>query len=198
GFLALGDVIAAALFQTGRFTAADATWVWGILAGSSVGLLASTLGRLYASVYYALHDTRTPLRFAATRVAVGVMLGYFASLHLPAIVGVDPKWGVAFLTASSGTAGWVEFLLLRRTLNGRIGSTGIPAARLAVLWSAAAGAAALGLLAKYGFAGALHPIPRAALVLGPYGLTYFAVTWAAGIPEARAILRRAGIGRKVA
>ncbi|MFN2378025.1 MAG: murein biosynthesis integral membrane protein MurJ, partial [Candidatus Binatia bacterium] len=112
-FLALGDVIAAALFQTGRFSAADATWVWGILAGSSVGLLASTLGRLYSSVYYALHDTRTPLRYATTRVLIGTTLGYFASLHLPALVGVDAKWGVAFLTAASGAAGWVEFVLLR-------------------------------------------------------------------------------------
>ena len=46
-FLALGDVIAAALFQTGRFGHDDAVYVWGILAGSAVGLLASTLGRLY-------------------------------------------------------------------------------------------------------------------------------------------------------
>ena len=45
-FLALGDIIAAALLQTGRFTHADALYVWGILAGSAVGLLASTLGRL--------------------------------------------------------------------------------------------------------------------------------------------------------
>src|SRR4030095_12609791 len=57
-FLALGDVIAAALLQTGRFTRDDAQYVWGILAGSAIGLLASTLGRLYSSSYYALRDTR--------------------------------------------------------------------------------------------------------------------------------------------
>lgn len=33
-FLTLGDVVAAALFQTGRFTYADAVYVWAILAGS--------------------------------------------------------------------------------------------------------------------------------------------------------------------
>ena len=63
-FLALGDVVAAALLQTGRFRHDDALYVWGILAGSAVGLLASTLGRLYSSAYYALRDTRTPLRYA--------------------------------------------------------------------------------------------------------------------------------------
>src|SRR5207237_2288597 len=35
-FLALGDVIAAALLQTGRFRHEDAVYVWGILAGSAV------------------------------------------------------------------------------------------------------------------------------------------------------------------
>ena len=33
-----------------------------------VGLLASTLGRLYSSTYYALRDTRTPLGFAIVRI----------------------------------------------------------------------------------------------------------------------------------
>ena len=45
-FLALGDVVAAAVLQTGRFRREDAVYVWGILAGSAVGLLASTLGPL--------------------------------------------------------------------------------------------------------------------------------------------------------
>ena len=52
--------------------AATTLYVWGILAGSAVGLLASTMGRLYASTYYALHDTRTPLRFALVRVVLTI------------------------------------------------------------------------------------------------------------------------------
>src|SRR5579862_1983070 len=71
-FLILGDVIVGAIYLTrgGRFTQADAMYVWGILAGATVGLLASTLGRLYSSTYYALRDTRTPLRYAIVRVAL--------------------------------------------------------------------------------------------------------------------------------
>ena len=45
------------------------------LAGSAVGLLASTLGRLYSSTYYALGDTRTPLNCAIVRVALTTVLG---------------------------------------------------------------------------------------------------------------------------
>ena len=82
-FLALGDVVAGALFQTGRFSHDDAIYVWGILAGSAVGLLASTLGRLYSSTYYALRDTRTPLRYAIVRVALTTVLGYLFAIPLP-------------------------------------------------------------------------------------------------------------------
>ena len=82
-FTALGDVIASALFQTGRFTRADAVFVWGIVAGSSVGLLASTLGRLYSSTFYALRDTATPLRFAVVRVVLTVVLGVIAAFQPP-------------------------------------------------------------------------------------------------------------------
>ena len=59
-FLLLGDVLVGALFQTGRFGRADTFYVWMILAGSSVGLLAGALGRLDSSTYYAIRDTRTP------------------------------------------------------------------------------------------------------------------------------------------
>ena len=103
-FLALGDVLVAALLQTGRFRHEDAVYVWGILAGSSVGLLASTLGRLYSSSYYALRDTKTPLRFAIIRVALTTVLGYFFAIPLPRMLGVPQSWGAAGLTASAGQA----------------------------------------------------------------------------------------------
>src|SRR5206468_3358182 len=133
-FLALGDVIAAALLQTGRFSHDDAVWVWRILAGSAVGLLASTLGRLYSSAYYALRDTRTPLRYAIVRVVLTTVLGYLFAIPLPQWLGLEPLWGSAGLTASAGMAGWVEMLLLRRTLNARIGRTGLPADYVIKLW----------------------------------------------------------------
>src|SRR4030095_12225110 len=93
-FLALGDVIAAVLYQTGQFKRDAAIFVWGILAGSTVGLLASTLGRLYSSTYYALHDTRTPLQFAIVRVVLTTILGYLFAIPLPPYLGINPKWGV--------------------------------------------------------------------------------------------------------
>src|ERR1700730_9685500 len=147
-FLALGDVIAAVLYQTGKFNHADANYVWAILAGSTVGLLASTLGRLYSSTYYALHDTRTPLRYAIVRVTLTTVLGYLCAIPLPPAIGLDPKWGVAGLTASAGGAGWIEFSLLRRTLNRRIGRTRLPWSFVVKLWAGASAGAAVAWAVK--------------------------------------------------
>src|SRR2546430_13728203 len=99
-------------------------YVWGILAGASVGLVASTFGRLYASTYYALRDTQTPLRYAVMRVLLTTILGYLFAVPLPPALGIEARWGVAGLTISAGIASWLEFVLLRRTLNRRIGHSG--------------------------------------------------------------------------
>src|SRR5437773_12393341 len=155
-FLALGDVIAAALLQTGRFSHSDAVYVWGILAGSGVGLLASTLGRLYSSAYYALRDTRTPLRYALLRVLLTTLLGYVFAIPLPRWLAIPSIWGAAGLTASAGLAGWVEMLLLRHALNERIGKTGLPAEYVAKLWGSAIAGAALAWTVKLALP-ALHP-----------------------------------------
>ncbi|MBV8859624.1 MAG: murein biosynthesis integral membrane protein MurJ [Acidobacteria bacterium] len=189
GFLALGDVMVGALYQNGKFGRSDSVYVWAILAGSAVGLLASTLGRLYASTFYALHDTRTPLRFAVARVFLTTVLGYLFSIPLPDALGVPRQWGAVGLTASAGLAGWVEFALLRRGLNRRIGRTGLPLSYVSKLWVSAGLSAAAGWGLKI-LLGGLHPIILAALVLTPYGLLYFALTSLWGLPEARAVVGR--------
>ena len=188
-FVALGDVIAAALFQTGRFTHEDAIYVWGILAGSAIGLVASTLGRLYSSTYYALRDTRTPLRYALLRMVLTTVLGYLAAIVLPPRIGIDRLWGTAGLTASAGVSGWIEFLLLRRTLNRRIGHTGLTVAYSTRLWMAAVVGAGAAWALKIPMAG-VPPIPLAAATLVPYGLVYFGLTLWSGIPESQSVLSR--------
>jgi len=177
-FIALGDIVTAAIYQSrsGKFTHDDVLYVWGILAGSGVGLLASTQGRLYSSAFYALKDTRTPLFFAIIRVALTTILGYIAALHLPQWIGVDPKWGVAGLTASAGISGWVEFVLLRRALAQRIGSDPVGVAYLARLWASAILAAAATWAIKLHIPATLHPIVFACATLIPFGLIFLLLT----------------------
>jgi putative peptidoglycan lipid II flippase len=195
-FLVLGDVIVAAIYQTGRFTRADVLYVWGILAGSTVGLLSSTLSRLYSSTYYALRDTRTPLRFAILRVMLTTALGYACAIPLPPLLGIDRRWGVAGLTISAGVASWIEFVLLRRALNRRIGQTGLPVLHMAKLWLAAIVAAGVAW-AIHHFGGHHAPVILAGIVLVPYGVIYFGVAHVLRVDEAGAMFGRAlGIVRR--
>ncbi|MEZ4456326.1 MAG: murein biosynthesis integral membrane protein MurJ [Gemmatimonadales bacterium] len=186
-FFALGKVVAGVVLQSGRFTAADSVWVWGTLAGSSVGLLAATLGRLYNSAYFALGDTRTPLRFALVRVTLTIGLGVAAAFAGPALLGIDPKWGTAGLSASAGVAGWVEFLLLQRGLTARIGPVPVDWPFLARLWAAALGAAAGAWIVLVRLP---DTWPARVAVLGVYGVLYLGATVALGIPMVRSLLAR--------
>jgi putative peptidoglycan lipid II flippase len=187
--LALGDVMIAVLYQTGAFKADATAYVWGILAGSTIGLLASTFGRLYSSTYYALHDTRTPLRFAIIRVVLTTVLGYICAVPLPLAIGIDPKWGAAGLTASAGVAGWIEFALLRAILNRRIGRTGTSVSYMVRLWFSAIVGGGVGWLLKLAI-GQKHPLITAVVVLIPYGMVYFAIAFALGVSEARNLIGR--------
>lgn len=188
-FLALGDVVVGALYQTGAFTRSMTVYVWAILAGSSVGLLASTWGRLYASTYYALQDTRTPLRFGLVRVALTIVLGLLFAIPLPPLLGIDPRWGAAGLTASAGIAGWVEFILLRRALGRRLGPTGAPTSFVVRLWASAALAALAAWVVKLALQDR-PPLVVALFSLGMFGITYFAITAELRIPESRRLLTR--------
>jgi len=194
-FVALGDVITAAIYRTGRFGAGDVIYVWGILAGSSVGLLASTLARLFAATYYALRDTRTPLRFACARLAATLVLGILFAFPLPWLLGLEPRWGAAGLTLSAGLAGWLELVLLRRALARRIGHSELSRGLLARLWAAAAGSALPALLIERSIPAA-HPVVVGLAVLPCFAALYLAATLALGVPEARGLV--AGLRSRLA
>ncbi len=181
-FLFLGGVIAALIFQSGSFIHRDAIYVWAILAGSAVGLLAATWGRLYNSAFYALKDTRTPLKFALVRFGLTLVLGYLCAVPLPPALGIAQRWGVAGLSASAGAAAWVEFALLRWKLNSTIGATGVGRGLVARLWAIALVAAAAGWAVKLGMG---HAGPRltALAVLPAYGAVYLGIAWWLGLPE---------------
>jgi putative peptidoglycan lipid II flippase len=189
-FLLLGDVLAAGLYVSGRFHRTDAVWVWSVLAGSAVGLLATSLGRLYSSAFYALLDTRTPLRFAIVRVALTTGLGFLFAFQGPHWLGIDAKWGVAGLPASAGIAGWVEFTLLRRALGQRIGRTPLPASFTAALWGVALVGGAVGYGLKL-LLGMTHPVFTAIVVVSIYGAIYFGGTALLGLPESRSFINSA-------
>ena len=210
-FVVIGDLLVAAVFQTGQFTPELTRYVWYILVGSTIGLLAMTQGRLYSSAYYALGDTRTPLRYAIVRVLLTGVLGYLFAfplrplivtfVHLlrmpiPSVEGGPLALGAVGLTASAGVAGWIEYLLLRRGIQNRIGPVASPPAFTAKLWmaSVAAGLASV-LVDRMLFRALLAEVPfakilEALIASGIFGVLYFGIAFALGVAEVRAFLGR--------
>jgi putative peptidoglycan lipid II flippase len=214
-FLFLGDMVAAALLQTGRFDAADSRYLWYLLMGAAVGLVASTVGRLYASAFYALKDPRTPLRYAVVRVAAGTLGAWLLGLRLPGWLGLPQHLGALGLTLASGLVAWLEAGLLRRKLVQQVGPVGMPRGLLPRLWGAAIAAGLVALAVRWGLASLLGPMPGVAAEWGgevlapprlhpalgflavalPFGAVYFGLAVALGVPEAGAVLRK--VGRKL-
>jgi putative peptidoglycan lipid II flippase len=192
-FVALGGAIVTILFQTGRFDADDTRVVWIILAGSAIGLSAGTQGRLLSSAFYALGDTKSPLRAALVRVAITLAAGWALVLPLRDAFGYSEEWGAFGLTASAGVAAWVEFALLKAWLARRIGSVPIPAKLGFGCLGAASIAGAIGLGAYWALTEviAMRAVFASLIVVPLFGVVYLGVMIAARVPEANAFVRRA-------
>lgn len=215
-FLIIGDRLVGALYQTGQFGRDDTLIVWYILIGSTIGLLAATLGRLYNAAFYALHDTKTPLKFASIRMVLTAVLGLLFAfplrpfilsvltnvlrLPMPREANAAMTLGAVGLTVSAGIAGWVEFLLLRRAMGNRVGKAELTMSYQLRLWAAAIAA---GVVAKLfdlfvvaRISGlmprvlSMHHVIDAIFVAGVFGVVYFAVAIAARVPEARRTIGR--------
>jgi putative peptidoglycan lipid II flippase len=201
GYLVLGDVIVAAMYESGEFDRADTILVYLILAGYSIGLLASTASRLYSSAFYALEDTKTPARMAMVRVVASALLGGTLMILLEPVevrgmvirIGdgvtvMGNPIGAAGLAAGTGIAAWLEWTLLRRALRDRVGDASA-AGFLARLFVAAivAAAAARGLLYVLP---PLHRFVELFAALVPFGILYFGVAHVMGVAEVRRALSR--------
>ncbi len=175
-FAAFGVPIIATLFQTGRFGAADTEVASGVLAAYAVGLLGQASVKLFASGFYALRDTRTPVRVAALAVALSAALAAWLMQYL----------GPAGIALGAAIGAYVNVGLLVSRLEQRVGplvGAGDRRPLMAVLVGAVAGTAA-GL----GTAGALSGRPVGILclaALSAFGVVYGIATLALGHPEAR-------------
>lgn len=148
GYLVVGEVLVAALFQTGAFGDLESRLVWLVLVGSTFGLLATTSSRLLQSAMYGRGDTKGPARLAIVRVVLstgigllvmfqldryqllpggGVMLAEGASL--PAVSPLPPavrdgdlfRLGALGLTIAGSIGAVIEYRLLRELVESRTG-----------------------------------------------------------------------------
>jgi putative peptidoglycan lipid II flippase len=172
-YLALGDVIVSALFETGEFGAAESLVTWGVLAAYALGLPASGSSRVLSSAFYALRDTKTPARIAGLRVALSAAVG--VGLMFPADrLGFETlRLGAAGLALGASVGAWIEYVLLRRALGRLLGAHGpgrMPVAKMALAAALATSVAvALQLVLP-----PAHPLVLAGETLVPFGVVFLA------------------------
>jgi putative peptidoglycan lipid II flippase len=178
GFLFLSDQIIGGVFQTGKFDAAATQIVAATLSGAGAGLLANASVRVLNNVFYAKHDTRTPMFFSIARVLLSFGLSY----------GLSRRYGVVGLTVGSSIGGWIEAVLMASTARRLVGGLGLPGARWVKIFLASAVAAVAGYGAKQ------LAIPwvlvRAGVSIGAFGVVYLAAAWALKLPELDVVKRR--------
>jgi putative peptidoglycan lipid II flippase len=172
--IALGDVIVAALYQTGQFGAEQSLVTWAVLGAYALGLPASASSRLLSSTFYALRDTATPARIAYLRVAVSAGVGIAFMLPADRIGFSSLRLGAAGLALGASVGAWLEYLLLRRSLTARIGSHGPGPGPVTHVALAATLATAAGVGVQLVVPQA-HPILIALETLLPFGVVYLAV-----------------------
>jgi putative peptidoglycan lipid II flippase len=174
-FAALGPQIIGLLYQTGRFGAKDTVTVGGVLAAYGIGLLGTSTVRLFASGFYAMRDTRTPVRIAITSLMISALLSWvFMRRFGPAGIALGSSIGQSFNT-----------VLHLYDLDKRIGTIlqRTDWRTLGLVVVAGLIAAVLGMGATYLVAG-WRPIPQGIAVLGIFGVAYGALTLAFRHPDA--------------
>jgi putative peptidoglycan lipid II flippase len=174
-FLALNREIIGALYQTGRFTTAATALVGNVLAAYGLGLVGQATVKLFASGFYALRDTRTPVTIAASSLVFSTGLAW-----------VLMRWlGAPGIALGSSVGAFLNTALHLRHLGGRIGSVlkgpdwrafgvALVAGGVAVALAAGAGALTPGVA----------PVPRGVLVLAIFGVGYGALTLLLRHPDA--------------
>jgi putative peptidoglycan lipid II flippase len=210
-----GDIVVGALLQRGEFDSQDTRLVWFVVGAFALGLLGTTRSRLLQNGLYALDRPKLVARIAIVRVGLAALLGGLLMFPLDrlAIVGSSiqrigdlgfaplpdalrladggpPRLGVVGLALGAAISSWVEYRLLKRALQWRVGR--LPNIGHDGRWSLIA-AAACGVLAA-GLRSVTDDLPRllaALVVLLPVGLAYLTITATMHVSEAGALVDRA-------
>lgn len=186
GLFVLSEPILRMIFEWGSFSSESTRLTTLALRCYAPGLLVFGLGKVFVPAFYALQDTRTPVRIGVVTVALNIVLSVALMLALPlewkhggiamATVIAETLNGIAMAVALHvriGSPGW-------RTIGRSAGVTLVCSAIMAfAVWGGHRLIAAVLPAGKTGQVAAV----LAGLVIG--GVTYAALAWLARVPEAR-------------
>ncbi len=189
GIMILAKPLVAFLLRSGAFGESSTDLVVSALVFYAIALFAHSGIEILSRGYYAMSDTRTPVTFAVMSMVINLVLSLVLVWH----------FGIGGLALSLSIATIIEFTLLVRTLDRRLGGldtqrtlTSVATTVLATVLMAEAIALWLALLRLAGLL-QLDRKPDAALaVLGGVGggaAVYFYATRLLGSVEARTVLQ---------
>jgi len=179
-YLFFGDLVVAALFQTGAFGAPEVAATHAVLAAYALGLMASARSRLLSSAWFALGDTGTPARIAGVRVLLSTAAGALLMFPLDQVGPGELRLGAAGLALGASLGAWLEFTLLERRLEERLGEAAPRGGHTLRLLAAGAVGVAGGWVASLPLR-PLHPLVAAPGTLLVFGVLFLALTRALGV-----------------
>ena len=195
----IGDSIVAVLYDYRDFGDELITATWVVLIGFSIGVVPATLGRVVATSFFAIGDTKTPLGFALARIFFGaflsaVLLFVFPPMMNPEFLAENPRWRVAGLSIGGSIAFWLELALLYSAFESRVGAASAKPGFVPRVLLGGAAAATVAIAMKLLISDSAGLLFNAALILG-FGITYLAVTALLGVSEVATFLRSFRRGR---
>lgn len=187
GLAALAEPIAAVLFQRGHFTHTMAQGTGVTLLGFLVGLWAGAGVRQTVQVFYALQDTRTPVKVAAVSMLVYALCGWLFYRPLE-------TFGLGLAVSCSSTANFLLLVLLLRRKVGRLGLRKVVnSAGRSALAAAGCGGVAFGI-GRWGHweLGGGAPLNYGVLLLAVLlgAGAYVALCWLLRVPELTVVIQR--------
>lgn len=185
-FVLIGHVLAAVLFKTGKFGDDDAYYVWCLLAASAIGLLASTQGRLLATTFYAMKNTKEPLRCSIIRVTTSTLLAVLFAVILPKHLNMSQALATAGIPFASGLAALLEYSLLRKSLQKELPLQKLAGSYISKLVVAASVSGIAGAALYQSLIPAKLPAwMSGGLAIGVFALLYGVLTLISNIREAK-------------
>lgn len=189
--LTLSEPIVRLLFERGQFQAASTSQVTLMMLCLSPSLMAFSLNNVLARAFYALGDTKTPMRISLAAIAANFVAAFVS-------VSLMPKAGLAIANSASSTMQCflLFYALKRKQPKFDLPALFAPVARMAVAGLVAAGVAFATLSLWNRWIGQSGLTARLGATFVPMGLAaggYFLAATLLGIREASdvlAVLRR--------
>lgn len=188
GLIVLARPVIRVLLEGGRFTGSDTHDAALATVCFTLGLCSFAGVKIFAQAFYALQDTRTPVKIAIAALFLNIALNLLLMVPLSFA-------GLALATALAVTFNWLALVVLLRRRLGTLGGREIFSAALRVLIAALLMGGGLMLLLQAADPAAMTSLPLAAFWLALHialgTVVYVAVAHLLRVPEVSGALHKA-------